>query len=208
LWSYRVDHDHDLIGGATTEGGNVMAWARQNLRVPEANALEAALAALKPDAHGMTVLPTFAGERSPGYAEDIRATLHGLSLDTSPAEIMRALMEGIAMRLAMICDALREAGIANKDATLAASGGALQASPAWCQIIADAAGVPLEVADMPEATSRGVALLALGSWLSDHQPIANSASLVYHPIPQHHSIYRAAMARQQELYAKLVRFDR
>jgi gluconokinase len=208
LWSYRVDHEHDLIGGATTEGGNVMAWARQSLRLPEADSLEATIAEMKPDTHGMTVLPTFAGERSPGYAEDIRATLHGLSLDTSPSEIVRALMEGIALRLAMICDALREGGIANKDATLAASGGALQASPAWCQIIADAAGVPLEVAEMPEATSRGVALLVAGHWQNGNQPIANLHSLVYHPNAQHHSIYRAAMARQQELYAKLVRFDR
>lgn len=213
LWSYRIDHNHDLIGGATTEGGNVMAWARGTLRLPEADALESALTRMSPDAHGMTVLPTFAGERSPGYAEDIRATLHGLSLDTSPAEIVRALMEGIAMRLAMICDALRESGIANKDATLAASGGALHASPAWCHMIADAAGVSLEVADLPEATSRGVALLANGYWLSNERTsasgqIANSQSLIYHPNPQHHSIYRAAMARQQELYAKLVRSDR
>lgn len=213
LWSYRVDHAHDLIGGATTEGGNVMAWARATLQLPDAGALEAAIAKMKSDAHGMTVLPTFAGERSPGYAEDIRATLHGLSLDTSPVEIVRALMEGIALRLATICDALRESGVANKDATLAASGGALQASPAWCQIIADAAGVPLEVAEVPEATSRGAALLATGNWLSSERalannPIANSSSIIYHPNPQHHSIYRAAMARQQELYAKLVRSDR
>jgi gluconokinase len=213
LWSYRVDHDHDLIGGATTEGGNAMAWARSVLRVPDAATLETAIADMQPDAHGLTVLPTFAGERSPGYAEDIRATLHGLSLDTSPVEIVRALMEGIAMRLATICDALRDSGIANKDAVLVASGGALQASPAWCQIIADAAGVPLEVADMPEATSRGAALLAMGDWRSGGRKLANSAlanrqSLTYHPNSQHHSIYRAALARQQELYAKLVRSDR
>ena len=161
LWSYRVDHAHDLIGGATTEGGNVVSWARRTLRLPEADAVETAISSMLPDAHGLTVLPTFAGERSPGYAEDIRATLHGLSLDTSPIELIRALMEGIATRLATICDALRESGIAQPDAMLSASGGALQASPAWCQIIADAAGVPLEVTDMPEATSRGVALIAL-----------------------------------------------
>ena len=185
-----------------------MAWARQALRLPDADVLEAAINEIQPDAHGMTVLPTFAGERSPGYAEDIRATLHGLSLDTSPIDIVRALMEGIAMRLATICDALRDGGIAQAGALLAASGGALQASPAWCQMIADAAGVPLEVSDKPEATSRGAALLATGYWLKEMQPIANSQSLIYHPNPQHHSIYRAAMARQQELYAKLVRSDR
>jgi gluconokinase len=206
LWAYRVDHAHDLIGGATTEGGNVIAWALKTLRLSDED-LEQRVAEVRPDAHGMTVLPTFAGERSPGYAEDIRATLHGLSLDSSPVEIVRALMEGIACRLAMICDALRESGVAHADATLAGSGGALLASPTWRQIIADATGVPLHVADVPEATSRGVALLVIGDWLLDkpnHQsPITNYIS--FNPDAHRHSIYRAAMARQQELYATLVR---
>lgn len=211
LWAYRVDHAHDLIGGATTEGGNVIAWALKTLRLPED--AEQAISALKPDAHGMTVLPTFAGERSPGYAEDIRATLHGLSLDSSPIEIVRALMEGIAYRLATICDALRDGGVARADATLSGSGGALLASPAWCQIIADATGVRLDVADVPEATSRGVGILVtaakrrieLGDWFGQ---VANLQSPIsYQPDAHRHSIYRAAMARQQELYATLVRSD-
>jgi gluconokinase len=207
LWCYRVDHSHDLIGGATTEGGNVIAWAHKTLRLPQD--ADQAINAVKPDAHGMTVLPTFAGERSPGYAEDIRATLHGLSLDSSPAEMVRALMEGIAYRLATICDALRESGVARSDATLAGSGGALLASPTWCQIIADATGVPLHVADVPEATSRGVAELVIGNWLLDNAerqlPMTNYIS--FNPDSHRHSIYRAAMARQQELYATLVRSD-
>jgi gluconokinase len=151
------------------------------------------------------VLPTFAGERSPGYAEDIRATLHGLSLDTSPVELVRALMEGITLRLAVICDALRESGVARADAALVGSGGALLASPTWCQIIADACGVPLQLADVPEATSRGVAILARPDWSArDWLPQADRR---FEPDAGRHAIYRAAMARQQELYAKLVRSD-
>jgi gluconokinase len=204
LWAYRVDHAHDLIGGATTEGGNVIAWARKTLRLQED--MEQTVGALHPDAHGMTVLPTFAGERSPGYAEDIRATLHGLWLDSTPVEIVRALMEGVAYRLATICDALRESGIARGDATLVGSGGALLASPTWCQIIADVTGVSLEVADMPEATSKGVAELVVGDWLTGkQQPAPNVQN--FEPDAKRHDIYRAAMARQQELYATLVRSD-
>ncbi|GIV85041.1 MAG: sugar kinase [Candidatus Roseilinea sp.] len=212
LWAYRVDHAHELIGGATTEGGNAFAWAQRALRLPDASELEARLAALSPDAHGLTVLPTFAGERSPGYAEDIRATLHGLSLDSDPVEIARALMEAIAYRLAHIGDALRASGAASADAVLVGSGGALRASPTWRQIIADVAGLPLHMASEPEATSRGVAV-----WVScqvaglDIQrqaadPLGNLAT--HQPVDAHHAIYRAAMARQEELYAKLVRSDR
>ncbi|BCX02839.1 MAG: sugar kinase [Candidatus Roseilinea sp.] len=225
LWAYRVDHARELIGGATTEGGNIFAWAKRVLRLPDETELETRVAALMPDAHGLTALPTFAGERSPGYAEDIRGTLHGLSLDTDPIEITRALMEGISYRLAHICDALRASGAASADAALIGSGGALQASPTWRQIIADVTGLPLRLASEPEATSRGAALLALGrvenrrleigDWELEVHPIPNPQSLIPKPqspvihVPdaQRHATYRAAMARQEELYAKLVRSD-
>jgi gluconokinase len=201
LWAYRVDHDHDLIGGATTEGGNVIAWARTALQLPED--MEPILGSIPPDRHRLTVLPTFAGERSPGYAEDIRATLHGLSLDTSPVELVRALMEGISLRLAVIYDALRASGLACDGATLVGSGGALLGSPSWGQIISDVCGVPLQLADVPEATSRGTAILARPDWPAhDWLPEADRR---FEPDAGRHSIYRAAMARQQELYAKLVR---
>ncbi len=202
LWNYFVDHAHVLIGGATTEGGNVFAWARQTLRLPAGDALEAAIAAHSPDAHGLTVLPTLAGERSPGYAEDIRGTLHGLSLGTTPVDIARACMEAIAMRLATIGAVLRSTGIARPDASQVASGGALESSPSWCQMIADASGAPLILADTSEATSRGAALIAARA---DGQPFSSPEALgrIFVPIAAHTAIYRAAAERQQALYQKL-----
>ncbi len=212
LWAYRVDHAHELIGGATTEGGNVFAWAQRVLRLPDESELEDRLAALSPDAHGLTVLPTFAGERSPGYAEDIRATLHGLSLDSDPVEIVRALMEGVAYRLAHIGDALRASGAASADAALVGSGGALQASPTWRQIIADVTGLPLRVASEAEVTSRGVAVWVscqvAGLDIRHHYADPPGHLVTHQSVYAHHAIYRAAMARQEELYAKLVRSDR
>ncbi|MCS7055483.1 MAG: gluconokinase [Thermoflexales bacterium] len=213
LWAYRVDHAHELIGGATTEGGNVFAWARRVLRLPDEDEIETRIAAIMPDGHGLTALPTLAGERSPGYAEDIRGTLHGLSLDTDPFEITRALLEGIAYRLAHICDALRASSAAGADAALIGSGGALQASPTWRQIIADVTGLPLRMTAEPEATSKGVALLMLVppmQWEADPrlQPSNPDFEVVHFPDGERRAIYRAAMARQEDLYAKLVRSDR
>jgi sugar (pentulose or hexulose) kinase len=147
----------------------------------------------------------FAGERSPGYAEDVRATLHGLSLDTSPIQITRALIESVAYRLAMIHDSLRE--LAAPNAVLVGSGGALVASPTWCQIIADVTNTPLLISDEAEATAKGVARLVIGDWRLEIEasPITNLQSLIsFTPNPTHHNIYRAAMARQQELYDKLI----
>ena len=35
LWRYRVDRDVAIVGGATSEGGNVYAWCRDVLKLPD-----------------------------------------------------------------------------------------------------------------------------------------------------------------------------
>jgi gluconokinase len=204
LWCYRVDDPRELVGGATTEGGNVFAWLRDTMRLPDDDALEQAVSAVAPDAHGLTVLPLFAGERSPAYSEHSRATIHGLTFDTSPAHIARACLEAIAYRLAQVHEPLR--ALAHHDAYLVASGGALLASPTWRQIIADATGSALRICLEPEATSRGVALLVLER-LGVIDSVAGLPAQMGQPIypdRARHAVYRAAAERQQALYARLV----
>src|SRR5690349_2258288 len=106
LWCYRVDKRRALLGGATSEGGNVYAWMQDTLRLDKPEATEQALADLAPDAHGLTMLPFLAGERSPGWAGDVRATITGLGLHTTPLEILRASLESVAYRFALIMERL------------------------------------------------------------------------------------------------------
>src|SRR5690606_5648067 len=70
LWLYRVDGPRALLGGATTEGGNLFAWLSDLLQLPDSDALEAELMQRQPTAHGLTWLPFVAGERAPGWRED------------------------------------------------------------------------------------------------------------------------------------------
>ena len=162
LWHYRVDARRHLIGGATSEGGNVLAWARRTLALPgDDAALDAALAAVAPDSHGLTALPFLAGERSPGWRGDARAAVAGISLATTAPQILRALVEAVAYRLAAVYDLL--APVASPGHAVIASGGALGHSRVFTQILADALGVPIELREGTEASSRGAALLALGA---------------------------------------------
>jgi gluconokinase len=157
---------------------------------------------MPPDAHGLTVLPFVAGERSPGWAGDVRATIHGLGTSTTPAEIVRACLEAIAYRFALIEQRL--CGDPTCAHAIIGSGGALLSSPAWMQMIADVLNRPLIASEEYEATSRGTALLALealGAMTSiDDLPAADGAT--YHPNPERHAIYMAAIARQQALYMR------
>ncbi|HMQ33499.1 MAG TPA: gluconokinase [Chloroflexaceae bacterium] len=204
LWCYRVDKGLALVGGATSEGGNVYAWLRQTLRLGEPAAVEAALAAFPPDGHGLTILPFVAGERSPDWAGNVQATIHGLTLASTPIGILRASLEAVAYRFAVI--ERRLCGRVGCDHCLVASGSGLLRSPAWVRIFADVLGRPVVASAEPEATSRGAALLALRSLgaLGSLEAAGAADGPVCEPDPARHAIYREAIERQGWLYERLI----
>ncbi len=204
LWCYRVDRRRALLGGALTEGGSIYAWMRETLRLDDP-AAEEALAARAPDVHGLTVLPFWAGERSPGWAGDARAVIRGLSLATEPIDILQAGLEAVAYRLGLVFHQLRAETPAEVEVVV--SGGALPASPVWLQMVADVLGQPLVVSRVEETTARGTALLALEALgaLGDLASVPTFDGEAVQPDAGRHEVYRRAMARQQALYGRLVR---
>jgi len=199
LWRYRLDRRRALLGGATNEGGNLFAWCRELLRLPDDAALEAALDAAAPDGHGLTVLPFIAGERAPGWRGERRALIAGLSLDTRPVDVARAALEAVALRLALIHTLV--APHATPDHAVVASGGAIGRSRAWTRIIADALGRPVTWSRESEATSRGAALLALETLgvLPDLAAARQPLGETFEPDGARHARYRDALERQQRL---------
>ena len=207
LWCYRVDRRQALLGGALSEGGNLYAWLAQTTRLGDAALVEAELATMEPDAHGLTMLPFLAGERSPGWAGRARAAIMGLGLNTSPREILRAGLEAIAYRFALLDRLLSQ--VAQDDRHLLASGVALLGSPAWLQIMADVLGRPLTVSE-EEATARGTALLALDALRqlpSGVEGVEHQRGETYRPDRERHAQYQFAIERQSALYRLLIDRD-
>ena len=206
LWCYRVDGRRSLLGGALSEGGSVFAWMRSALRF-DLEGLEEKLSTLEPDGHGLTVLPFFAGERAPGWAGHARATFHGISLATTPLHLLQAALEGVAYRIALVFERLRP--LLPGDPQVVASGGAILSSPPWLRIMTNAIGRPVAASGVAEASERGSVLLALEALgtIPDLEQAPDFLGTVYEPDPRIHLRYREAMARQKELYAKLVKPD-
>jgi len=199
LWRYGIDRERLLLGGATSEGGNVYAWCREVLRLPDDTTLEQRLEAMTPDAHGLTVLPFLAGERAPGWRGDRRGAVAGLSLDTGPLEIVRAALEAVALRLALVYRLLGPH--AAREHRIVASGGAVTRSRAWTHMLADALGHPVTWSREAETTSRGAALLglhALGA-LRDFAAVRAPLGETFEPEPASHARYRDALERQRAL---------
>jgi gluconokinase len=205
LWSYRVDEQRVVMGGALNDGGSLLDWLRDSLRLPDLAAAERAVAAIEPDSHGLTVLPLWGGERNPGWADDARGAIVGLRLSTEPTAILRACMEGVALRFAAMDRLLLDAQPQAQE--VIATGGALLHSPAWMQIIADALGRPVYASAEPEASSRGAVLLGLevvGSLAGPLEAVPPSTTRRFDPVPGNTERYQAAAERQRRLYDAFV----
>lgn len=202
-WCYRADAERFVMGGALSNGGNLIEWLRNTLRLPEPDETEKLLAAMEPDSHGLTFLPLLAGERGPGWAEAANGAAAGLSMTTTPVEILRAAMESVALRFALIAEVLEKASPGDK--ALVATGGGLLGSPAWTRIMADALGRPVTISGVEESSSRGAALLALER-LGTLEIEESGAPLgeTFEPNAGRHEIYRKALERQRKLYDAVV----
>lgn len=204
LWAYRVDGKRFVMGGALSNGGNLIEWWTRTLQLERLHEYEDALLQARPAAHGLTVLPFWAGERSPGWASDATGAIVGLRLHTSPLDLIQAAMEAVAYRFSLIFERL----VATVDRVdhLVATGGGLLRNRAWRQTVCDVLGRPLVVSLEAEASSRGAALVALhalGAWNTLHDVPAAVGETCY-PRPDFHAAHMEARARHTKLYERLV----
>lgn len=198
LWHYRADRKHHLIGGAQSNGGVVFQWLTETLKLPDD--WEAQIAAMQPDEHGLTVLPFLLGERAPEWDASVPSAVIGIRLHHTSLHLMRAFMEAVALRMALIHQLVKRAvPTVNR---IIATGGALVRSQVWTQMFADALGQPITLCLEPEASARGAAIMALramGIWrtFSDYPP---KFGATFEPNDEHHKQFLFALKRQRKLY--------
>ena len=125
LFCYRIDQYHVLIGGALTDGGNIMEWINNHLLVQRNKETTSTTDAATPsefesamqnaeqllmsdyneyNTHSETtpslmVIPFFSGERNTGYRSNATGVMIGLTLQTRSHHIVKACLEGITLRL-------------------------------------------------------------------------------------------------------------
>jgi gluconokinase len=183
LFRYLLDAATPVVGGALSDGGNVLSWLEETLGASEGTDAE----------HDLIFLPLLGGERSPGWRASARGAVAGLTLETTPAQIAQAAREGIAYEVAEVADALP--GVRE----VVASGGALHDEPEWLQLFADVLERPVVVTDAEEASLRGAAVLAL-----EHEGIEVPAPTItrsFEPRVERFERHRTNRERLRRLYS-------
>jgi len=184
LFCYRIDNSHVLIGGALTDGGSAVEWARQFLNLhsdcafmdcmDQVQALvneEYKAAATSDNEHlskskgaqELVVAPFLSGERSTGFRDGATGAVLGLTRGTTSAEFFKSVLEGCALRLKAVLDliiASRYEQASFVTPVIIASGKAMENNDLWRQMIADSSGLRVIFdKDTEEATIRGAAQL-------------------------------------------------
>jgi gluconokinase len=206
LWLYLLDARRALLGGALSEGGDVPAWLESTMKLPPLAEAEQHIAAIAPATHGLTVLPFITGERSPGWHAHATMAMLGLTIHTTPFDILRASLEAIAYQLLAVYTELLQASKSGGQTTntprLIGSGGALLSSPTLQRILASTLDTPLYPSLEREASARGVALLALEALkiIPDAGKVPVELSAPIPPDKDEHEVYMKAAERQQRWY--------
>ncbi len=153
--------------------GTNVQWLRDGLGLVTTSAETHEVAAQCRDSGGVVFVPALMGLGTPNWDYGARGTLLGVTRGTGRAEVVRAVLEGIAHRGADLVDAaVADAGI-SIDA-LRVDGG-MSDNATFVQALADATQRTVEVAPVRDATTLGAALMALVA-LGHHRTIDDLAT--------------------------------
>ncbi|CAG2145431.1 FGGY family carbohydrate kinase [Cupriavidus plantarum] len=147
---------------ATT--GSALNWICDRMHWFDDARQISALAATVNTSRGVTFIPALTGLRVPSMTPDARATINGMSMSTTQAELAFAILEGVAHSVASCIEANRD--MAGVPVTELVVGGGLSASDPLLQMQADLTGLPIHrMRESDRASLRGIAYLAGGSGL-------------------------------------------
>ena len=193
-------------------GGNILKWFRDEfgaLEVAEAertgvNVYQLLLEVAGDKPSNLLVLPYFTATGTPYFDPRASGAILGLRLTTTRGQIIRGLLEGVAMEMRLNLEILSAAGCEVNE--LRAIGGGAK-SDRWTQLKADVLGRPITVLNITEAACLGVAMLAraadTGELVLDLAARWNKPVSQKQPDPKAAEHYRNRFEFYKQLYPAL-----
>ncbi|HNZ03988.1 MAG TPA: glycerol kinase GlpK [Myxococcota bacterium] len=154
-----------VLEGSSFIAGAAVQWLRDSLGFIKTAPEVEELAASVPDSAGVVFVPALAGLGAPYWDPEARGGLFGLTRGATRAHISRAVLEGIALQIAELLDAMAK-DLGRPLTELRVDGGA-SANNLMMQFQADILDVPVIRPRNIETTALGAAMLAgigIGMW--------------------------------------------
>jgi glycerol kinase len=157
--AYRFDGAMTYASeGSIFIAGAAVQWLRDGLNLFPHAADSERLALSIPDNNGVYMVPAFTGLGAPYWRPDVRASITGLTRDSTSAHITRAVLEAQAYQTLDLMDAMN-ADTGHRPDVIRADGG-LVSNGFVCQFLADMLNRPVDIPKVAETTALGAAYLA------------------------------------------------
>ncbi len=199
-FSYCIDKDRWVKGGATNNGAVLIDWYTQKFLAEPIDLMTFCTRAAKinPGAAGLLMLPYLQGERAPVYNADASGVFLGVRHHHGHEHFMRAILEGIGFALLDIADALMEG---DTKLEIKASGG-LSLSAEAMQVLSDQFGMTIHVQHQEDASAIGAAIIACEALKIPFQ-FPGEPPRIYQPNMNNHQLYRKLFSIYKGVYSHL-----
>lgn len=207
IFSYPINENTFISGGALNNGGNAVHWAIKKLKQlphPDQKDYETfygQIGEVPAGSEGLLCLPYFIGERAPVWDEQSSGAFIGVKARHTQAHFYRATLEGVCFALHQALQELEAiTGVVDQ---LHVSGGFIR-SQVWLQMLADVTGKKLCIVTEEDASATGAALLAMSAkgWI-DWKTLDQKEIQTVHPQQQQHVQYGSYFDIYKTLYPSL-----
>ncbi|RIJ34078.1 gluconokinase [Pontibacter oryzae] len=215
VFSYILNENHFVLGGAVNNGGVALRWFRDAFYAAESvealakdqdiyELLNDVAESVAPGAGGLLFLPYLLGERAPVWDGAARACFIGATFSHTRAHFLRAVMEGVIFGVNSVVQALEQT--VGPVTNIYANGG-FAFSELWVQMLSDVTGKQVRLTETPEGSAFGAAIL--GMYALKLLPSLEAAeemiriSRTFKPNMANHQVYAKSYAVYEQLYPKL-----
>jgi glycerol kinase len=163
LW--QLDEPEYAFEGVNFNGGAVIQWLRDGLKIITSSAESTSKALRVPDTGGVYLVPAFTGLCTPYWDMYARGTIVGITRGTTDEHLCRAAIESMAYQTRDVLESMN-ADAQKEIKSLRVDGGATR-SELLMQFQADILGIPIEIPQVAEMAALGAAYLAglgVGFW--------------------------------------------
>jgi xylulokinase len=213
-YDYTVKGRYTSVAYSLT-GGNILRWVRDELGQSEKaealssgqNAYSLLLNDMPLYPTDLLVLPYFSATGTPYFDTRAKGAIIGLKLTTTRGDIIRALLEGVALEMKLNLKLMEKSGMIID--TFIATGGGTR-NKIWTQLKADVLNKKIIVRNVAEAGCYGAAMLACSTF--EKLPVEqllrqnNIESEVFIPNRENAGIYDLKFKTYEKLYPALKSF--
>jgi len=199
-------------------GGAILRWFRDTLGEKEKEKAKESgkdvysiiIKGANPEPSSLYLLPHFTTTGTPYMNPHSSGAILGLSLSTSKADLIKAILEGISFEMKYNLSLLEEMGISVNE--LRAIGGGAK-SREWLQLKADIYGKKVVSLKVSEAVSLGTAILAgvaTGEYSSIEEAVETTVGIkeVFYPREEKTRVYEEKFQIYKDIYPTLVNLNR